>query len=98
MMNSKISVPRWVCCAGVGMSAGFVYFVATLLLSHRTWYHKIGDRPAASQWLDAFDMVIGDFPFGHWISDGKLSYLASGLFWAILSAGIYSLHIRRRPA
>jgi hypothetical protein len=97
-MRAKLSISRWVACAGVGMCIGFLYFESTLLLSHRNWYHKLGEGPAASQWLDALDMVMGDFPFGHWVSDGSFSYLLNGLFWAALGSGLCALRLWRKHA
>jgi hypothetical protein len=80
------------------MCVGFLYFAGTLLLSHRDWYHKIGDGPAISQWLDALNMVIGDFPFGRWIDSGSLSYLLNGLLWSALGGGLFALRLWRRHA
>lgn len=95
-MGTKISISRGVLCAGVGMCVGFVYFVCTLLLAHRDWYHKIGDGTAVSQWLDAINMVIADFPFGNWVSDGRLTCLLSGLFWAALGSGLCAFRLWRK--
>ena len=97
-MSTKVLIPRWVACVGFGMSVGFLYFAGTLLLSHRDWYHKIGDGPAISQWLDALNQVIGDFPFGRWIDSGSLSYLLNGLLWSAIGGGVYALRLWRRQA
>ena len=97
-MSTKVSIPRWVACGGFGMCIGFLYFAGTLLLSHRDWYHKIGDGPAISQWLDAFIWVLQDFPFGHWIADGSLAMFCNGLFWGALGSGLYSFRLWRRYA
>src|SRR5437879_3409147 len=94
-MSSKIILPRWVACIAFGMSAGFLYFVSTLLLSHRGWYHKMGEGPAGSQWLDALNMVLGDFPFGRWIDDSSLSYLLNGLLWGALASGLCAVRLWR---
>jgi len=95
-MNTRASIPRWIVCVAGGMCIGFLYFAGTLLLSHREWYHKIGEGPAISQWIDALGMVMGQFPFGYWISDGSLSYLLNGLFWGTLGGGLCALRFWRK--
>jgi hypothetical protein len=95
-MSAKIAIPRWIVCVAFGMCISFLYFVVTLLLSHREWYHKMGEGPALSQWIDALDMVLGDFPFGYWIRDGSLSYLLNGVLWSALAGGLCALHFHQR--
>jgi len=97
-MITKVSIPRWVACVAFGMCIGFLYFAGTLLLSHRAWYHKTGEGPATSQWLDALNMVMGDFPFGRWIDDGSLSYVLNGLLWGALGSGLCALRLWRKHA
>jgi hypothetical protein len=93
-MSTKVSIPRWVCCAAAGMSVGFLYFVFTLLLDHWGWNHKIGDEA----WIDALGWVLNDFPFGRWIDDGSLRYLLNGLLWSALGSGLYALRLWRGHA
>lgn len=94
-MITKISIPRWTFCIGVGMAVGFLYFVAGLLLSHRNWFHKTDGG-----WLDAVDMVLGNLPFGYYGvsvgSDGEINYLVNGLFWAALGGGLCALRLWRK--
>ena len=95
-MNTRIPVPRWIVCVAFGMCTGFLYFVFSLLLSHREWYHKMGEGPALSQWIDALNMVLGEFPFGYWIRDGSLAFLLNGVLWSVLGGILCAWRIRGR--
>ncbi len=97
-MSTKISMPRWLGSVGFGMCVGFLYFAATLMLQCHGWSHKLGEGGAASQWLDALDSVLWDFPLGHWISNGYLGHLLTGVLWGCLAGGLFAVRLWRKHA